>query len=478
MAIFIKGVETGMERAKKRIVVIGGGITGLTVAYRVKQKLEKENLPFELILLEGSLKIGGKIYTMKVDDYYIDLGAESIDTRYPEALKLIEELGLEDQLIYSEGNKPDIFFYNKLHQLNYPTYKGIPIKQNDIWKDKLLTLHGKLASYKSTFFPVKKLKKDIETSTYLKRRFGDEMVEHIVEPFFSKIYASDVDRMGIKASKELAYDLELKYGSLSKGLAHHPELLDGSGNYVTFEKGLSVLTEALEEELKGHIQYSKKVLEIKKNEEGTYILDINGKEQVRVGAICIATPATEYAKLIDHQEVNELFSQIQTASIGYILFSFPKKAIKNEPKGFGIVTPRRNDSFVTSIVFLDKKWPFLKKADETLIGVSFGRNGEDTLVSLSNREIEDFIREDLKIILGITEEPNYRIVKRWPNAIPQYTASQEAEMQKISKVFRTEFPGIYIAGNGLEGFGINQCIKQGNRIGEQIVEYTKKQNCI
>ena len=87
------------------------------------------------------------------------------------------------------------------------------------------------------------------------------------------------------------------------GIKHHPELLDGSGNYVTFQKGLAVLTDRLTEILKPHIQTSKKVFEIKEGTEGTYIIDINRKEQVRVGAICIATPVTEYSKLIKNETV-------------------------------------------------------------------------------------------------------------------------------------------------------------------------------
>lgn len=324
-------------------------------------------------MLESSLKIGGKIYTMKVEDNYFDLGAESIDIRYPEAMELIEELGLADQLIYSEGNKPDIFFYNKLHSLDYPTYKGIPVRKMDIWKNDLLTFHGKVASFKDSLFPVKPLVKDIEMSRYLKSRFGEELVEHIVEPFFSKIYASDLDEMGIKSSKEVIYSLEQKYGNLSKAIKYHPELLDGSGNYVTFQKGLAVLTDKLIEILKPHIQTSKKVFEIKQGTEGTYIIDINRKEQVRVGAISIATPVTEYSKILNNEVFGQVFDQVETASIGYILFKFKKEAIKNEPKGFGVVTPRRSDSFVTSIVFLNKKWSFLKDEEDLYIGVSFGR---------------------------------------------------------------------------------------------------------
>lgn len=472
---YLKG-KKNMKRAKKRIAIIGGGITGLTTAYRVKQRIEKENLPFELILLEGSLRVGGKIYTLKTKTRSIDLGAESIDTRHPEAMDLIKELKLEDQLIFSEGNKPDVFFYNRLHQLNYPTYNGIPVRRNDIWKGNLLTMYGKVITYSSYFNTFKKLEKDVEASTYLKRLLGDEMVEHIVEPFFTKIYASDLDKVGIKASKELIYDLEMKYGSLQKGLAAHPELLDGSGNYMTFKNGLSVLTETLEEILKPHIQYRKKVTEIKKNDEGVYILDINHTEQVRVGAICMATPLTEYSKLIEHPEIYKVFGNIETASVGYSVFAFSKEAIKTIPGGFGIVTPRRSDSFVTSVVFLDKKWPSIRNDEEILIGVNFGRNGEDALVSLSNKEIEDSILKDLNTILGISKKPAFRIIKRWPDAIPQFTVSQEEDVQHAKQILLEEYPGIYIAGQGLAGFGINHCIQQANDIGDQIIKYAKKKN--
>ena len=138
-----------------------------------------------------------------------------------------------------------------------------------------------------------------------------------------------------------------------------------------------MLTENLEERLKCHIQFSKKVFEIKKSVGGTYILDINRKEQMRVGAIIVATPATEYRHLFKNTELTEFFNEIVTASIGFILLSFPKGAIKNQPSGFGFVTPRRDASHITSAVLLDKKWPVLNTTEETLVGVNFGRRGED-----------------------------------------------------------------------------------------------------
>lgn len=467
-----------MERAKKRIAIIGGGITGLTAAYRIEQEIQKYNLPFELILLEGSTRIGGKIHTIKVKDRYIDTGAESIDVRYPDALNLIKELGIENRLIFSQGNKPDVYFYNQLHCLDYPTYKGIPIRRQDIWKNHILTFHGKVASYKDFFQPKITLEQDVSVSTFLRKRLGEEQVEHVVEPFFSKIYAGDLDEMGIISSNESVYKIHQKYRSLSKGLAKHPELLDGDGNYATFDNGLSVLTENLEERLKCHIQFSKKVFEIKKSVGGTYILDINRKEQMRVGAIIVATPATEYRHLFKNTELTEFFNEIVTASIGFILLSFPKGAIKNQPSGFGFVTPRRDASHITSAVLLDKKWPVLNTTEETLVGVNFGRRGEDSLVSLSNQEVEKYILEDLQKILGIETPPNYHVVSRWPNSIPQYTTQHDERKAKVIQLLEKDFPGIYIGGNGFGGFGINQCVEQANGISESVIAFMKKQNCI
>lgn len=471
--------DNSMKRAKKRIAVIGGGITGLTAAYRIKQKIEAEDLPFELIILESSLRVGGKIYSMKVEDQYLDLGAESIDTRYPEALELIKELGIEDQLVYSKGGKQDLFYYNELHHSSFPTYKGIPMNKMDIWKSKMLSFNGKVATFKDRFLQPEQLTEDIEVSSFLKRRLGDEIVELMLEPFFSKVYANDIDDMGVRANRETIFELEQKYGTIEKALQEHPELEDRSGNYATFAHGLSVLTDKLEEILKPHIQYSKKVVEIKPGVENTYILNINLKEEVRVGAICVATPTTEYTKLFKDKELNKQFSQIKTASIGHIVFSFNPESIKNYPNGFGILTPRRNDSFVSSITFLGKKWPSLYGSKEVLLGVNFGRKGEDMIVSLSNKEIEEKILADLEMILGVTEKPNYRIIKRWPDAIPHFSVHQEQTMKEVvGPMLEEKYPGVLIGGNGLEGFGLNHCIRQGNEIGEQLVEVIKKQNCL
>lgn len=466
-----------MKRSKKRIAVIGSGITGLTTAYWIKNMIAEQGLPFELIVLESSIQSGGKILTMKIGENFFDLGPQSIDARATDAMELIKELNLQDQVVYSANGKQDIYFYDKLHHLDFPTYKGIPANRKDILKYDVLSIQGKLNFLKESFVQRKDHSKNISMSDYLRSRLGTELSEHIVEPYFSRVFSSDIDELGVHASKELIYELEKKYGNIIKGINAHPEILDGSGNYLTFKKGMAVVTDRLTELLKDEIQYNKKVTKINKSTEGTFILDINNKEQMRVGAICVATEAHTYKDLFSQNStLSDLLQPIKSASIGYALFSFPKGSIQNPPKGFGVLSPRRNNSIVTSLVWLNKKWSFLEHADEEMVGTNFGRIGEEYVMSLSNKQIEDTILEDINNILDIKEEPNYRIMKRWPDSVPQYTLQYEEKMNEVKEYVNKEYSGIYFAGNGIDGFGLNHCVRQAKEVSQQIVDHIKKQN--
>lgn len=468
-----------MQRSKKRIAVIGSGITGLTTAYRIKQRIEQYNLPFELIVLESSIQTGGKILSLKIGENYFDLGPQAIDTRSPEIMELIRELELQDQVIYSTNGKQDIYFFDKLYHFDFPTYKGIPARKLDIMKYDVLTFQGKMNFLKGTTAKHSMSFKEYTISQYLRSRLGTEMSEHVVEPYFSKVFASDIDRLGIEASNEHILELEKKHGNIIKAIQAHPEIHDGSGNFLTFSQGIGTLTNRLTDLLENEIEYSKKVTEIQKSDEGTYILDINNKEQMRVGAVCVATEADTYKQFFSTDLfLRNLFEPIQSASIGYALFSFPKGAIGTPPKGFGVLSPRRNNSSVTSLVWLNKQWPSLKEMNEEFIGVNFGRTGEEFMMSLSNNQIEDTLLKDIKKMLTILAEPNYRVLKRWPNSVPQYTVQYEEKMNDIKTYLGREYPGIRLAGNGINGFGMNDCIRQANVVAKDLVEYIKKRNCL
>ncbi|OJF96476.1 protoporphyrinogen oxidase [Alkalibacterium sp. 20] len=462
-----------MDKDKKRIAIIGSGITGLTTAYRLKKQVDKENLPVEVIVLESSIRSGGKLFTMKFGEQFIDLGAESIDTRLPEAMNLIKELKLEKHIELSQNGKQDVFAFNKLYHFECPTYKGVPVKRADIWKYDLISFRGKLAFLKNTYFSQTETTKELTTKEYLAHRIGEEMAEYVAEPFFSKIYTSDIDEIGVHGFNESIIELEKDYGSWTKALVNHPEIWDGDAMYATFKDGLEMLTNELANKVSESIRFSKKVTEIKKSINGTYILDINKKEQLRVDSIIVATDSGSYKELFSDIELSDYFKDIKMGSVGFLLFSFPKDSIHNPPKGNGLLSVRRNNSYIQSIVWLNKKWNHYKDKDEELLGVYFGRTGDGVMMSLSNKQIEEEILDDVSSMLSIDSKPNYKIIKRWPNAIPQFTLMHEEKRINLMEFLNENYPGLYLAGNGVNGFGINNCIAQANTTSEEVIAYIK-----
>ncbi|MFO8069054.1 MAG: protoporphyrinogen oxidase [Alkalibacterium sp.] len=462
-----------MDKVKKRIAIIGSGITGLTTAYHLKKQVDEENLPVEVIVLESSIRSGGKLFTMKFGEQFIDLGAESIDTRLPEAMNLIKELKLEDNIELSQNGKQDVFAFNKLYHFEYPTYKGIPVKRTDIWNYELISFQGKLAFLRNTYFSQKETTQELTTKGYFAQRIGEEMAEYVAEPYFSKIYSSDIDEIGIRGFNEPIIELEKEYGSWTKALENHPEIWDGDGMYATFKDGLETLTNELAIRVNESIRFSKKVTEIKKSINGTYILNINKKEQLRVDSIVVATDSGSYQELFSDIELSDYFKEIKMGSVGFMLFSFPKDSIQNPPKGNGLLSVRRNNSYIQSVIWLNKKWNHFKDKDEELLGVYFGRNGDGVMMSLSNRQIEEEILEDVSRMLNIGSKPNYKIIKRWPNAIPQFTLMHEEKRINLMEFLNENYPGLYLAGNGVNGFGINNCIAQANKISKEAITYIK-----
>lgn len=463
-----------MDKNKKRIAIIGSGVTGLTIAYRLKQQVEKEELPVEIIVLESSIRAGGKLFTMKFGEEFIDLGAESIDTRLPEAMALIEELGLNDEVELSHNDKQDVYAFNKLYHFDCPTYKGIPVRRTDIWKYDLVSFQGKLSFLKDTYFSGTDATEELTTKEYLAQRIGEEMAEYVAEPYFSKIYSSDIDEIGIHGFNEPIIDLEEDYGTWTKALENHPEMWDGDGVYATFKQGLETLTNELADQVSDTIRFSKKVTDIKQSINNTYILDINKKEQLRVDSVIVATDSGSYKELFKEIDLSDYFKDIKMGSVGFLLFSFPKGAIKNPPKGNGVLSVRRNNSYIQSIVWLNKKWNHFKDRDEDLLGVYFGRSGDGVMMSLSNKQIEEEILSDVSSMLAIDSTPNYKIIKRWPNAIPQFTLMHEEKRKNLFEFLSEKYPGLYLAGNGIKGFGINNCIAQANEVSRQTLKYLKK----
>lgn len=471
-----------MERARKKIAIIGSGISGLVAAYEVNKYIQKEQLPFEILLLEKRLTPGGLIKTIETEDGFVDVGASSFDIRKSDIRPFLEELGLLDQVQYSTGGKMDRFSGHEFINMDKPTYHGIPLQLKDIMHDKELSFKDKLAVIVNSSFNNMKRGTDpcITTEEFLEYRFCKEVSSLIAYPNYPEnIYGS------LELCPPQFFDsnlVELFEYSDSRMKMNPEELefyMDGSGKEYTLKNGLSVLVSRLLQDVQSFIQTDKSVTEVTQIDQGIHLLKLNKNEELRVGSLISTIPLSENYHLFSKRSGNdELIPKPVRAGMGTVLFQFPKGVIGRYPHGYGFVIPKRSSYHISKAIFLNRKWPSFEHSEFDNLLIDIGRRQEDTIIELPDETILDFIEKELQEILHLDGTYHYARVYRWSNAIPHISIEERKNLIKNEAQFEKEFnsKGIFLGGNGLHGYGMKNAIREGQILAVKAIEYMKEKN--
>lgn len=450
---------------RKKIVVIGGGITGLSSTFYLKKELEKQNLDYELVLLEAGTKVGGKIDTMKRDGYIIERGPDSFLRRKPEMQDLVKDLGMEDCLVENATGENFVLAKQGLHAIPKGSIMGIPTRFRPFFKSRLLSSSGKFRVLGDLFLGKKRVaNEDMALGTFLRARVGDEMVDNILEPLMSGIYAGDLDEMSAEATGEQFLKLEDEHGSLLKGVrqiynettAKQPT----EATFLTVREGLSSVVSALEQELSTKIiKKGKRVQAITRQSRG-YEITISKKEKLQADSIFIALPYQEIVPLFRGDAVFEQIGEIPAASVATVAMVFPKDAVEEDIKGSGFVVSRNEDFSMAACSWIHRKWPHTVPEDKILLRAFVGRRKEESIVDLADKAIEETVLSDLNRIMKINQAPEFTTVTRWRNSIPQYTVGHERRKEAIYSEFKQAYPGIFTGGASFEGVELSECVRQ------------------
>ncbi|KGL45493.1 protoporphyrinogen oxidase [Listeria booriae] len=450
---------------RKKIVVIGGGITGLSSTFYLKKELEKQNLDYELVLLEAGTKVGGKIDTMKRDGYIIERGPDSFLRRKPEMQDLVKDLGMEDCLVENATGENFVLAKQGLHAIPKGSIMGIPTRFRPFFKSRLLSSSGKFRVLGDLFLGKKRVaNEDMALGTFLRARVGDEMVDNILEPLMSGIYAGDLDEMSAEATGEQFLKLEDEHGSLLKGVrqiynettAKQPT----EATFLTVREGLSSVVSALEQELSTKIiKKGKRVQAITRQPRG-YEITISKKEKLQADSIFIALPYQEIVPLFRGDAVFEQIGEIPAASVATVAMVFPKDAVVEDIKGSGFVVSRNEDFSMAACSWIHRKWPHTVPEDKILLRAFVGRRKEESIVDLADKAIEETVLSDLNRIMKINQAPEFTTVTRWRNSIPQYTVGHERRKEAIYSEFKQSYPGIFAGGASFEGVELSECVRQ------------------
>ena len=470
-----------MSNYKKRVAIVGGGITGLAAAFYLQKEMLEKNLPIEITLIESSNRLGGKIQTFSKDGFTIERGPDSFLERKQSASKLIREVGLGDKLINNATGTAYILLKGKLHPIPEGAVMGIPTKLSPFITTGLFSPLGKARAAADLVLPSGKVEGDQSLGSFFRRRLGDEVVDNLIEPLLSGIYAGDIDRLSLRATFPQFQQVEKKYRSLILGLGKtmpKPKTnrvgdSPKKGMFQTVSTGLESLVDAIEAKL-NTVTVLKAVKVMSITGVGPYTLRLSNGEISEFDSLIVTTPHYSIEKLFIGFDWTPSISEMTSTSVATVAMAFDEEVMKENINGTGFVVSRKSDYTITACTWTHKKWPHSTPAGKVLLRAYVGRVGDEAIVDQSDDEIKRVVLDDLNKIMRINVEPDFTLVSRWKNAMPQYNVGHKERIGEWKKIVANHLPGVFLAGSSFDGLGLPDCINQGVSAVGDVVEFLGK----
>ncbi len=468
--------------SNQKVVVIGGGITGLTVAYYLQKEAREKGLDIKCTLLEASHRLGGKVQTVERDGFVIERGPDSFLARKQSASRLVNEVGLGDKLVNNTAGKSYVLVNGKLHPMPGGSIMGIPTQIGPFITTGLFTPIGKLRAAMDFVLPRTPGESDQSLGQFFRRRLGDEVVENLIEPLLSGIYAGDIDQLSLMSTFPQFHQVEQKYRSLILGMKQttppKPKLNGQTksapkGQFLTVSTGLQSFIDAIEAKLElGTVFKGIKVEGIEKHNHH-YLLKLNNGEEMTADSVVVATPHHVTQSIFNEYSFFNSFKDMPSTSVATVAMAFPEEAINKDIDGTGFVVSRNNDYIITAVTWTHKKWPHTTPEGKVLLRCYVGKAGDEAIVDQSDDEIIKVVLDDLNKTMNITDQPEFSIVTRWKDAMPQYTVGHKDRVEYVKKNVAEHLPGVFLAGSSYEGIGLPDCIDQGEEAVKKVLEYLK-----
>lgn len=461
----------------KRIGIIGGGIAGLAAAYRCEQLADD----VAVTLIEREPRLGGKILTERVDGFVVEGAPDSFLSRKPRGVGLCEELGLAEQL---HGRRPEhektfVRRHGQLHRLPSGLTGMIPTNLDALTNSTLISPAGRERLAQEASLPPVPAKGDESVAHFVTRRLGREVYEQLVEPLMSGIYAGDGEQLSLAATFPQLRQLELKHGSLLKGLsASQPagSIQAAYPPFVSLPGGMATLVEAIQARLSRTQLCTGVTVESIRRQGDGYAITLADGHPIRVDAVILATPAFVTARLLADLDpvLADLHAQIPHTSAAIITLAFTASDLPHPLDGYGYVIPQVEETDLLACTWTSSKWDGRAPVGSALIRVYAGRYGRRDVTQLDDAELLALARAEVESTLGIAATPVRTWIHRWPNAMPQYLLGHTERLAQIEQRL-AQNPGLFLAGAAYRGVGIPDCIESGERAAAAALKYSVDQ---
>jgi oxygen-dependent protoporphyrinogen oxidase len=448
------------------VVVVGGGISGLTAAHRLAQHRD-----VHVTLLEGSDTVGGKLRVGQVADVAVDLGAETILNRRPEGVALAHEVGLGPDLVHPDTTATSLWNRDRLVPLPR-TLMGIPGDVRDL--EQVLSQKGMARALLEQVTPASALSKDISIGHLLEERFGREVVDRLGEPLLGGVYAGHARELSALACVPQVVTLGTQYRSFTAAAA---AVLSSTPSEVPvfagIRGGVGRLPQALAVDLPGRIRTGAMVRDLARRPDGGWNLVVGSAHDaqiVQADAVVLATPANAAARLLSDVAPRAALdlARIEHASVAIINLAFETSDFPEVP-GAGFLVPPVDGHLIQGVVHSSQKWRWVREAGSGLfvVRVSVGRHREERALQASDAELIASVVDELGAAIGLRTQPVDAHVQRWGGGLPQYSVGHLDRIRAVRREV-AELPGLAVCGGYLDGMGIPACIASAEQAADQV----------
>jgi len=453
-----------------RVAIIGGGISGLSAAFRL-ERARRGGADVRYTLFESSDRLGGVLRTERAEGCLIEAGPDSFLSEKQSAAELCRELGIADQLVGSNDahRRTYILVKSRLVEMPDGLQFMVPTKLLPTITTPLFSWRTKLRMAREFFASPHQMNGDESAAAFVERHFGSEVVDRLADPLLAGVYGGSAERLSVRAVLPRFLDMEAKYGSLSRAMLAAMKKRPANSTrpiFTSMKDGMQQLVDVLGAQLDPDAIRTGAHIKALGREGGDWVALRQDLTAARFDRVIVATPAYVAGGLLRSVEpllaslLGEInYSSSVTVALGFATEGFDGRGARRED-GFGFLVPRSEHKRLLACTFVHNKFPHRAPEDRLLLRVFLGGSNDAEALQIPDEEILRAVRLELRQILGLTAQPAFTRIYRWERSMAQYEVGHLERVAEIERL-RAGLPGLALAGNAYRGIGVPDCIKSG-----------------
>ena len=442
-------------------LVVGGGISGLVCGYA----LRKAGIDAQVV--EASPRPGGVIHSITRDGFLLELGPQSFSGT-PALRELCAELGISNELLQAPTRAPRYVLIDG-------HLRPVPLSPLAFFLSSLVGASTKWTLVRDILGKSIPPQTDESVADFVRRKFSAQLLDRLVGPFVSGIYAGDPEHLSVRSAFPQLYEAEMATGSVLRGLLRFAKSRKGPRErptLLTFRQGNETLIRALANKLGTALLTETAVTETSRQLDGSFAIRLQSHgrdESVSAGSVVFTTPIDITGKLLTplDSSFESLLSPVEYASVAVVSLGYRRKDVGHSLNGFGFLVPRSAGLRVLGSVWNSSLFPGRAPEGHALLTSFVGGATDATAATLQPQELTSLAHREISPVLSIANAPVFSNVTIWPRALPQYNLGHADRLARLEQL-RAQFPGLWLTGNYLRGPAIGSCIDQALAVADEM----------